>query len=263
MRPLENICVGISISGSREIASLGFDDYDVNRFVVLLSDVLLGAGARLIFGHDWRPGGVMEAVAESAARYSTASISKSAKIDGLPLIVNRVAYPEVPFFEDDTLFASLKRDLLDGIVNCESVALDTRSGSDEVDRANGLSALREKLNALADFRVCIGGNAEGFQGWFPGVAEEASLALRDGKPVMFGSLFGGVSAFISDSIVSGKRLRFNARAIPQAAQSPNSLIIDPDFISKRKDSIYMSAATSIDQAVEEILRDITTFKTIN
>jgi hypothetical protein len=97
-RPLSGCVIGISISESEEMDRLGFDRSEMNRCVVRLSESLLSAGARLAFGHDWRPGGVMEAVAALAVRYF--NVQRDA--EGQPVqreapIINRVAPPDVPF----------------------------------------------------------------------------------------------------------------------------------------------------------------------
>src|SRR4030088_181367 len=97
-RPLADCVVGISISESEEMVQLGFDRSEVNRCVVRLSESLLGAGARLAFGHDWRPGGVMEAVAALAVRYSSLAGDADGRLSERPApSVSLVAPPDVPF----------------------------------------------------------------------------------------------------------------------------------------------------------------------
>src|SRR5260370_16798282 len=65
-RPLEGVTVGLSVSFGEDSALHGFTEEEMNRAIVRLSDVLLSAGAQLVFGHDWRPGCVMSAVARLA-----------------------------------------------------------------------------------------------------------------------------------------------------------------------------------------------------
>lgn len=98
-RPLAGCIVGISTSESDELESLGFDRFELNRTIIRLSEALLGAGARLAFGHDWRPGGVMEAVAALAVRYFDVS-QENAVVPPAP-ILNRVAPSDVPFLHPE------------------------------------------------------------------------------------------------------------------------------------------------------------------
>ena len=98
-RSLTGCIVGISTSESEELESLGFDHFEVNRTVIRLSEALLGAGARLAFGHDWRPGGVMEAVAALAVRYLNVNPLNS-RPPQAP-ILNRVAPPDIPFLKPE------------------------------------------------------------------------------------------------------------------------------------------------------------------
>src|SRR5262249_51857710 len=100
VRPLQNCVVGISISDSGEMERLGFDRAEVNRFTVRLTESLLAAGARVAFGHDWRPSGVMEAVAALAIQYFTKPEKDAEASSKLPPIINRVAAPDVPYLQE-------------------------------------------------------------------------------------------------------------------------------------------------------------------
>ena len=57
-RPLEGKAIGISVALGEDHARCGYGAEEMNRTVVRLSEVLLSAGARLVFGHDWRPYGI-------------------------------------------------------------------------------------------------------------------------------------------------------------------------------------------------------------
>src|SRR5690242_10358288 len=70
-RPLEGLAVGIGVALGEDSAQHGFGEEEMNRAIVRLSDALLSAGARLVFGHDWRPSGIMSAVARLAVSYDS------------------------------------------------------------------------------------------------------------------------------------------------------------------------------------------------
>ena len=65
-KPLAGLRVGISISESDDLEGRGFTQSAVNRLTVRLNDALLAAGVTVVFGHDWREDGIMDAVCRSA-----------------------------------------------------------------------------------------------------------------------------------------------------------------------------------------------------
>jgi SLOG cluster2 len=218
-RPLVGCIVGISISETEEMASHGFDSSEVNRCVVRLAEALLGAGARLAFGHDWRPGGVMEAVAALAVRY----FGVIPDIEGanqtqspLPPIINRVAPPDVPFLqryeptthqspiEGETVdrAASRMARMLRGIVEARQANPPEGPANAATSRADALSAMRWELANLCDARVCLGGRLTNFSGARPGVIEEALYTLELKKPVYASAIFGGASRLVVEALAS-------------------------------------------------------------
>jgi hypothetical protein len=72
-------------------------------------------------------------------------------------------------------------------------------------RARGLTFLRHRLNDACHVRLCIGGRRSGFDGRYPGVIEEAMMAVEEGKPVYLASFLGGATKQIVDAI-EGKEI---------------------------------------------------------
>jgi hypothetical protein len=72
-------------------------------------------------------------------------------------------------------------------------------------RARGLTFLRHRLDDAAEARLCVGGRRSGFTGRYPGVIEEALLALRGGKPLYLAGLLGGATRDVVDA-VEGKEM---------------------------------------------------------
>ena len=58
-------------------------------------------------------------------------------------------------------------------------------------RARCLTAMRQQMIASCDAVLALGGRQSGFGGKYPGIVEEAYLALRDGKPLFLLGGFGG------------------------------------------------------------------------
>src|SRR5712691_9104568 len=207
-KPLAGCVVGISISESEEMERLGFDRREMNRCVVRLSELLLAAGARLAFGHDWRPGGVMEAVAALAVRYFNVRRND----EGRPLpeapIINRVDWMRQPFLaevrrRDSTVAEEWPAEpppmarLLEGIVDARA-ARQPASGSSSHEQAvaDGLTEMRKELAELCHLRICLGGKVTGYSGRKPGIVEEAWLTLTRERPVLASTVFGGASRVV-------------------------------------------------------------------
>jgi len=213
-RPLEGLSVGISISLDEDSRRYGFSaEEEVNRAVLRLSDSLLAAGARLVFGHDWRPTGVMSAVARFAVNYdlpteiTRGDRSKACRITNL-----------VPWDRKPELPADLRRDLEQrGILRIEQIAPEEApkffpevelpnmsTSSRAVFTGVGLIALRRRLAELCDARICIGGKSKNYQGFVPGILEEAigSAKKQDRNCVLLSGLIGGAAGMILRASVS-------------------------------------------------------------
>jgi len=220
-RPLAGCVVGISISESEDLAGRHYDSHEVNRCVALLAETLLGNGARLAFGHDWRPNGVMMAVADFAVRYAPSSPrSPGAMPAGEAPILNLVAPPDRPFLHsggDDDPVGQRLRGMLAGVVTARTIEFSPRTDDRRVARADSLSALRVELTRQCHARICLGGRVGGFAGWFPGVAEEAHLALRSGQPLFTSAIFGGAAGAIATALV---------RRGPPPVWEPHAIIAD-------------------------------------
>ncbi len=59
--------------------------------------------------------------------------------------------------------------------------------------ARSLTAMREAMNKDVQARLVMGGKLQGFQGKYPGLVEEAYLALKEGKPLFLIGAFGGAA----------------------------------------------------------------------
>ena len=198
-RPLRGLRVGLSISGTGEdMAGRGFTESGLNRLTVRLARALLAEGGSLAFGHDWREGGVMEAVASIALDYQGPAESP----DLGPPILNFIPWPDTASATDPTLLSRLKGvvevippGLPEDLKPREAQALQAGRSSEEWRylRARGLTYLRERLVERCQVRVALGGKLEGSEGRFPGIAEEVFLSLQAQQPVYLAGLLGGAA----------------------------------------------------------------------
>lgn len=209
-RPLAGCVVNLSVSESDDSEGRGYPGWQINRVALQLVAALFGQGASLVFGHDWREDGVMESV-YGFARQVQPSIPlppNNVLNEAKPLLRNLLPWPDKPFLPE--------RDLkqLASTLRVESIGLPPEladfvgygtppNGEDGVYRylrARALTFLRHRLNDVCDVRICLGGRRTGAQGRYPGVVEEALLALRGNKPLYLASLLGGATEQVIDAI---------------------------------------------------------------
>ena len=82
-------------------------------------------------------------------------------------------------------------------------------------RARGLTHLRHCLDSQSDARVCIGGRTGGSAGRFPGVIEEALLAVQSQKPLFLAGMLGGATRQLIGAI--------DRESIPENFCHPNKV----------------------------------------
>jgi hypothetical protein len=208
-RPLTGLCVGLSISESDDTLLRGFPSWQVNRVTLQIVAALFGQGTGVVFGHDWREDGVMEAVHGFALQMQPPDpISpEEARHTGQPLLVNLLPWPDRPSLskEDRARLSSTLRVESAGLPQ-ELLELEAkvRGHTEAPDyaylRARGLTYLRHRLDEFCQARFCLGGRRGRSQGRFPGVIEEALLSVQKHRPLYLAGLLGGATAQVIDAI---------------------------------------------------------------
>ncbi|MCY2962765.1 MAG: hypothetical protein NT069_03790 [Planctomycetota bacterium] len=189
-RRLTGLVVGVSVSESESSADLGYTSDEINLAIVRIAAVLFGEGARLVFGHTWRPDGVMDEVLRLALRVSHAH--------NAPL-VNFLAWPNQPgltMVQRRQLESTLEIREIDRPADTHLPQTESPSGSADVEiwpRARTLTEMRRQMAKTVDAQICIGGKIHGAAGRFPGVVEEAYFATRANKPIYFSGFLGGAT----------------------------------------------------------------------
>jgi SLOG cluster2 len=209
-RPLANRAVNISISESDESVQRGFPIWQVNRVTLQVTTSLFGQGASLVFGHDWREDGVMQAIHGFAMQVQPpVPLSPvETQTSGHPLLKNILPWPDKPVLarEDLERLASTLRVEEAGLpaelerFESEGRTLRTSDPLYRYLRARGLTHLRHRLNAESEARLSIGGRTEGFAGRYPGIVEEALLAVQEGKPLFLAGFLGGAARHVITAI---------------------------------------------------------------
>lgn len=196
---LQDRNIGISISESQNISELGLEHSHLQDALVEFARYLLVCGANLSYGGDVR----------YDKKFNFAKIlfdlGRNYIKDKKPAdkINNYVAYPLNTLLDSDT-----KADLED-IANFIEVfpsneflgnpesTLETRTLFDQYIWSRSLTNMREVMNASIDARIIIGGKTKGYKGKYPGVVEEAFIAISSNKPVyLIGSMGGAAKAVV-------------------------------------------------------------------
>lgn len=185
--PLRNVRVGLSISESPDLAALGFGQPHLNDAFAEIARHLLAAGATLGTGHDLRLGGFGEALIQLAQAYFS---------DFEKMMVPIHSY--LAWSAQRTLSEERRDDLVQLVrFHFGPAPQEPEPTADTPEhacwRARGYTAMREQMNADIQARVLLGGRIEGTTGPWPGLVEEAWLALKARKAVFLLGGFGGAT----------------------------------------------------------------------
>jgi hypothetical protein len=178
-RPLSNLAIAISISEAERpvLEGLGLTPADINHVTVELCRRLVALGAQVVLGHQWRPGGVMDAVARFAKAYQEATE---------PILQNFLAWP------DRAALSESDRKRLESVVRIHEFT------EPQPDRPMALHEMRQRMADVTSARICLCGKLQQPEGFVPGLIEEAALTLARGKPVYASRMMGGTSALLAD-----------------------------------------------------------------
>ena len=205
--------LNLSISESDDSAYRGFSLAQVNRVTLQVASALFGQGASLIFGHDWREDGVMEAVHGFAQQVHLPAprTPEQWKPGVRPLLWNLIPWPDEPRLlpKDLERLASTLRieraGLPEELIKYEEEALykGRESAPHKYLRARGLTHLRHRLTGVSQARLCVGGRKLRSEGRYPGVIEEALLSLEDHKPLYLAGVLGGATRQLIQALMGG------------------------------------------------------------
>jgi hypothetical protein len=202
---LSGIRVAVSISEYPESFKYGFELMHFQDALVEFARYLLKCGAALVYGGNVRYDkdlNFAQLLFDLARTYSIEQKEMPKRIR------NYVAYPiylnisdkekanlkEITKFEEIEPPADLK------IKNSRENILKDESVQNRYIGARCLTWMRERMNEDSHARILLGGKTINFKGKYPGLFEEAYLALKDRKPVYLIGAFGGCTRAIIDAI---------------------------------------------------------------
>jgi hypothetical protein len=200
---LQNSTIGISISDSPDLAKLGLGARQLEDAMTRIARHCLAEGARLVYGGDLREGGFTDLLFEFAAMYKRPDATR-------PAVMNVLAWPVHISMDRQALSSTLKALEPWGTVLFlgpsgrpmpkKRALLEAQRNPDREEWAGGLTRMRKWLAATCDARILLGGRVAEYQGQMPGVAEEALLSIRAGKPTYLAGGFGGCTRDIINAM---------------------------------------------------------------
>jgi hypothetical protein len=199
--------VGLSISEIEDAHHRGYGKMHLRDALVELSRYLLVSGYQLAYGGDVRYNSTFnfaQVLFDLARNYNKVHIKPFEKIE------NFVPYPIYPSISE-TERANLEKvaKLIDVTPPMEinkdpNEVLKALTAEDKVIWARSLTKMRILMNDSIAVRIIIGGKTRGFKGKYPGVIEEAYIALISKKPMFVIGGFGGAAAAIINAL-EGKK----------------------------------------------------------
>jgi hypothetical protein len=202
--------VNCSISESEDASDRGFPTWQVNRVTLQVVAALFGQGAGVMFGHDWREDGVMEAVYGFALQVQppVPLFADDPDASSQPLLFNMLPWPDSPFLPNrdlERLASTLRVESAGLPYELEQYRDDARREAEgsalyRYLRARGLTHLRHRLTSGSHARVCLGGKSSGSDGRYPGIIEEAFLAMQKQLPLYIVGFLGGAALQIIEAI---------------------------------------------------------------
>ena len=196
--PLKGAVIGVSISNSPDLAELGMAKEHLEDAMVECARHVLAQGGSLAYGGDLRPGGFTTVLFELLRSHNRAGSEER--------IYNFLAWPihlrldAAVWHEylDEARFHHVRPPADLGIDEAMYIAPDDATG--RYVWARSLTAMREEMNARIAARVLLGGQVTGFKGKYPGLFEEAVLALRSDRPLYLIGGFGGCTRMLADAL---------------------------------------------------------------
>lgn len=201
--PLDGWPVGLSLANPSEAPDAADPDGVTSNHLVdatmFLSRALIGLGASIAYGGDFRRNGFTRLLAQMVVNYNETARSPADFLHGyLP------AHVDPPDVSDLVFTSHSLRDIPEALLSAPPLGTPTSPWR----AALYLSDLRRAMASIARARVTIGGasiprshDLNGYIGRFPGVAEEVWWTLKLGRPLYLVGGFGGAAGLLVDAIL--------------------------------------------------------------
>lgn len=199
------VLVGLSVSepDADELIRLGLDEIHVRHAFVEIARHVLARGWSVAYGGDLRAAGYTEALFDLVRTYNRAGVPEPDRVR---------AYLSWPLWQDMT---TKQRADLTNVATINTVdrpdgapaslpPRQDRGPEDLLWSSLAFTRMRTQMNADISARVVLGGRVSGQQGFFPGIAEEAALAVRAHVPLYVAGGFGGCGRLVAELLSGAK-----------------------------------------------------------
>jgi hypothetical protein len=193
--------VGLSISepDTNELVRLGLSEIHVRHAFIEIVRHILARGWAVAYGGDFRAAGYTEALIDLVRTYDRAGLPDPGRVLtylAWPTWLNVTAAQRAQLANVATL---REVDPPDGAPSTLPATVSRQPG-DLLWNSLALSKMRTLMNSEIDARVVLGGRVHGQQGLYPGIVEEAVLAIDAGLPLYVVGGFGGCSRLIASAL---------------------------------------------------------------
>jgi hypothetical protein len=199
---LTNWTIGISISESPDLPLLGMGEVHLQDALVEFARYLLASGGTLAYGGDLRERGFTEILLDLVQTHNQSGTYRFERV------INFLAWP-IHLKLTQGQRAQLKRvadfrplDPPSDLTINKNEWLGPDSLLNRYIWARSLTLMREEMNRLVHARILLGGKYQtgSYRGKYPGLAEEALVALCNGTPLFLIGGFGGCAREIIDCL---------------------------------------------------------------
>lgn len=252
--------VAISISESSDMPALGLDDEHLRDAMAEIARHLLALGARLIYGGDLRQHGFSDLLFELVARHRR-DVDEGDNHTG---VTNYLAWPvhilqavaeletEIAKVEDSAELVCLR---IDG----SELPIEERRGlpsqvPTEQEWADGLTSMRITMMSDSDARIFVGGRVKGYKGTMPGIAEEALISLKAGKPIFLVGGFGGCTRDIAETLALIQPRTTSIPAWAHRTEFASFTAVNLNNGLTDEENATLAYTPHVDQAITLILR---------
>jgi hypothetical protein len=195
------LIVGISVSepDKQELVRLGLDQIHVRHAYIEIARHILARGWSIAYGGDLRKEGYTEALFDLIRTYNRKDLS------GPERVHHYLSWPAwLDLTVDQRADLSNVATITDGPRPDgapESLPeIAEREPGDLLWSSLATSQMRAEMDADIGARVVLGGRVSGQQGLYPGIAEEAALALRSKTPLYVAGGFGGCARLVASML---------------------------------------------------------------
>ena len=183
--------ISLSVSDTGEMGQIASTDIHLSTFYLELCRYLLASNANLLYSGsvDYKKGvNFIEILQELIQSYSFN-----------PAKERRIIIHYLP---------SLNLNLTNEYISKQPSCFEFISVSERNSVSSSLTKLRNKVAKETDARIVVGGKTRGYLGKYPGIIEEAFIAVQNKTPLFVLGAYGGASALIVKWL-SGKDIEFD------------------------------------------------------